>query len=145
MSEVLRYYEAWEKTARDEASRLATLTLDENDKLTDLKHEAIDKAVADTLGKGYLKEYLERKEFITMITKVLTIEEEIELIRKDERAEGKAEEKIEIAKTSIRAGLPKRTGIWLSRFSKLLLSQRIRWCKINLENKCVFIYDLNYG
>jgi predicted transposase/invertase (TIGR01784 family) len=28
---------------------------------------------------------------ITMITKVLTIEEEIELIRKDERAEGKAE------------------------------------------------------
>jgi predicted transposase YdaD len=56
-----------------------------------LLEEAIDKAVADTLGKGYLKEYLERKEFITMITKVLTIEEEIELIRKDERAEGKAE------------------------------------------------------
>jgi hypothetical protein len=31
-----------------------------------LLEEAIDKAVADTLGKGYLKEYLERKEFISL-------------------------------------------------------------------------------
>jgi hypothetical protein len=45
---------------------------------------------------------------ITMITKVLTMEEEIELIRKDERAEGekKAEEKaIRIAQNFLAMGI----------------------------------------
>lgn len=94
-----------------------------------LLEEAIDKAVTDTMRKGYLKEYLGRKEFITMITKVLTIEEEIELIRKDEREEGreegrevgrevgKQEEKFEIARTSIRTGLSKEIIAQITRLS----------------------------
>jgi hypothetical protein len=49
-----------------------------------LLEEAIQKAIDDTLIKGYLTEYLKRKEFITMITKVLTIEEEMKLIRQGE-------------------------------------------------------------
>jgi predicted transposase/invertase (TIGR01784 family) len=53
--------------------------------------EAIQKAIDDTLTKDYLIEYLNRKEFITMITKVLTIEEEMDLIREEERKEGRQE------------------------------------------------------
>jgi hypothetical protein len=49
---------------------------------------AIEKAIQDTLKKSYLINYLKRKEFITMIKKVMTIEEEIELIRAEEREEG---------------------------------------------------------
>ena len=62
-----------------------------------LLEEAIQKAIEDTKAKGYLNEYLERKEFITMITKVLSMEEEIELIKRDERKE----RDIEIAKEMI--------------------------------------------
>ncbi len=58
--------------------------------------EAIQKAKEDSLAKGYLVEYLQRKEFETMLAKVLTIEEEIELIKLEERQEGRQEERAEM-------------------------------------------------
>ena len=74
-----------------------------------LLEEAIEKAVADTKVEGLLKEYLTRKEFITMITKILTIEEEIDLFRKEEREEGKKEGRnegaIEIARKLASTGM----------------------------------------
>jgi predicted transposase/invertase (TIGR01784 family) len=72
-----------------------------------LLEEAIQKAIEDTLLKGYLMEYLQRKEFITMITKVLTIEEEIDLIRLEERQEGMEKGKIEAATNLLRLGVSK--------------------------------------
>jgi hypothetical protein len=75
-----------------------------------LLEEAIQKAIEDTLLKGYLVEYLQRKEFVTMITKVLTIQEEIDLIRLEERQEGieKGIEKgkIETVKAALEENLP---------------------------------------
>jgi hypothetical protein len=72
-----------------------------------------------------------------MITKILTIEEEIELIKKDEREEGrvegrvegieegKEEKTIEIVKTSIKAGLSKEiiaqiTGLSIQAIERLI-------------------------
>ncbi len=90
--------------------------------------EAIERAMSETKEKGYLKEYLERKEFLTMVKKVLTIEEEIDLIRKEEREEGKIEGKIEgrteVARISLKTGLSKETivkitGLTLEEIEKL--------------------------
>ena len=70
--------------------------------------EAIQKGKEDTLKEGYLLEYLNRKEFETMITKVLSIEEEFQLIRLEERQETekkvRQEEKIETAKEMLADG-----------------------------------------
>jgi predicted transposase/invertase (TIGR01784 family) len=71
--------------------------------------EAIQKAIEDTLAKDYLIEYLHRKEFITMITKVLTIEEEMDLIREEERQEGRQEEKKEMTKKLLKVGMDNQT------------------------------------
>lgn len=53
--------------------------------------EAIDRAIGDTKRRGYLLEYLDRKEFITLMQKVLTIEEQMDLIREEERKYGREE------------------------------------------------------
>ncbi len=91
--------------------------------------EAIERAITDTKQKGYLEAYLGRKEFITMITKVLTIEEEMDLIRRDERAEGmeKGMEKgkLEDALNMLSDGLPiekvsKYTGLSIEKITTLI-------------------------
>ncbi len=101
--------------------------------------EAIQKAIEDTLLKGYLVEYLQRKEFVTMITKVLTIQEEIDLIRLEERQEGikKGIEKgIEKGKTeTVKAALEENLSIELIKKLTGLEKEKIEEIQTQLQKE----------
>ena len=83
--------------------------------------EAIGRAIEDTKKEGYLVEYLDRKEFMTMLLKTWTIEEQIEFAKRESlqlglaegeargEARGAAEKAIEVAKGMIEDGLSNET------------------------------------
>jgi predicted transposase/invertase (TIGR01784 family) len=53
--------------------------------------ETIELAIEDTKKEGYLVEYLSRKEFMTMVLKTWTVEEQMEFFKKEAREEGREE------------------------------------------------------
>lgn len=83
--------------------------INENRKIENNLQEAIEIAKREALERGYLVEYLNRKEFITMITKILTIEDRLEFMKKEGIEQGIKQgiikEKEETAKNLLVTGM----------------------------------------
>ena len=77
---------------------------------------AVDKALKDCEAHGYLVDYTGREEFLSMVTKRWTVEQQIEDYANWARAEGREEEKILIAKNMLNDGLSAET---VAKYSEL--------------------------
>ena len=66
---------------------------------------AVDKALTDCRESGYLLDYVKKEEFLSMVTKRWTVEQQKLDYGKWERAEGREEKALEIAKSLLKSGM----------------------------------------
>jgi len=72
---------------------------------------AVDKALTDCELHGYLVDYTGREEFLSMVTKRWTVEQQMEDYKTWAREEGEFNKAIEIAKNMLNDGLPAETVV----------------------------------